>query len=199
MKLQTIGFLPNALTAAISRATAWVSVKGAVTKFMKMLSTPSSSRSTSMAARNSGPPAVATTSIGFSRAAWGSWVVLSRAIDASESFGTSRPAATRTSVAMTAGPPVFVMIPTRFPAGIGWVANAMAARDISSSSPKERMPVFSKISSVAMSTPASDPVWDEAALAPWTVRPAFIASTGFFAATSRATSRNSFGSENPSV
>ena len=107
------------------------------------------------------------------------------------------PEATRTSVAMTAGPPVLVMIPTRFPSGIGWVAKAMAARAISPSSVNERMPVFSKISSVAISTPAREPVWDEAALAPCTVRPAFMASTGFFAATSRAASRNSCGSEKP--
>ena len=115
----------------------------------------------------------------------------------SESFGTSSPQATSTSVAMTAGPPVLVMMPTRFPAGIGWVAKAMAARIISPSSVKERMPVFSKISSVAISTPAREPVWEEAALAPCSVRPAFMASTGFRAATSRATSRNSCGSEKP--
>jgi hypothetical protein len=81
--------------------------------------------------------------------------------------------------------------------GLG--GEAFAARTISSSFWKERMPVFSKISSVAMSTPASDPVWDEAALAPCSVRPAFMASTGFRTATPRAVSRNSRGSENPSV
>jgi len=58
---------------------------------------------------------------------------------------------------------------------------------------------FLNIRSVAISSFASPPVWEAAAFAPSSVRPAFMARTGFFAATSLATSINVSGSLKPST
>ena len=100
---------------------------------------------------------------------------------------------------MTAGPPVLVMMPTRLPFGIGWVANAAAAWIRWPSSRKDRIPAFLKMRSVAMSSLASPPVWEAAALAPSRVRPAFIARIGFWAATAVAVRMKLAGSRRPST
>ncbi len=142
---------------------------------------------------------MARTSTGLLTVASGYNFSFKRLLVFSERGGSSSPSATSISVAITAGPPVFVIIPTRFPFGMGWVAKAAAAWISSPSSLKVRMPAFLNIRSVAISSFASPPVWEAAALAPSLVRPAFMARTGFLAATSLATFMNVSGSLRPST
>ncbi len=125
---------------------------------MKMLSICSSSIITSMAARKCSAVAVASTSMGLWTEASGYSFSFKTSFALSERGGISRPALTSTSVAMTAGPPVLVIIPTRLPRGMGWVAKATAAWHNSPSSLKLSTPAFSKMRSVEISTRARPPV-----------------------------------------
>ncbi len=106
-------------------------------------------------------------STGFLTLASGGRNSRSAAMVASASAGSSSPWLSHASLAMIAGPPAFVTMPTRAPRGSGWFASSIATSNNSS------------IVSVRI-TP------DEAARAPERVRPLLTAAIGFFRATRRA-------------
>jgi len=87
---------------------------------------------------------------------------------------------------MIPGPPAFVRIATRGPFGTGWYARRSAVSKSSSIVSVRITPLCWKSAATAASDPARDPVWDDAARAPLTVRPLFTATIGFRRATRRA-------------
>ena len=150
-------------------------------------STPSSARSRGSAAAYSAAAAPATMSTGFATEASGTRTPRSALRVASERRASESPLATRKSVARIAGPPAFVRIPTRGPAGSGCVESARATSNISPTESTRRTPVCSRSASTATSGPASAPVCDAAARPPSAVRPAFTQTTGFVRVRRRAT------------
>jgi len=87
---------------------------------------------------------------------------------------------------MMAGPPAFVTMPMRAPRGSGWFASSMATSNSSSMVSVRMTPDCRHSASTAVSAPASEPVWLDAARAPERVRPLFTATIGFCRATRRA-------------
>lgn len=65
-------------------------------------------------------------STGLATLASGATAVRMRAWVSFESVGIWRPSSMQASVARMAGPPELVMMATRVPAGMGWLANADA-------------------------------------------------------------------------
>ena len=111
---------------------------------------------------------------------------------------SSRPAYSHASAAMMPGPPAFVRIATRFPAGTGWDSSRTAVSNSSSIVLVRITPLCRNSASTAASEPASAPVWDDAAREPPGVRPLFTAMIGFVRATRRASWVNLAGFPNDS-
>ena len=104
-----------------------------------------------------------------------SWRVLG------ESSASRRPRLTAVSVAMMAGPPALVRIPSRFPRGRGFLEKPRVKSKSSSTVFTRITPDCSRSASAAMSRPwraESAPVCDMAAFAPASVRPDFTARMG---------------------
>ncbi len=111
---------------------------------------------------------------------------------------TSSPSVAHASVAMIAGPPALVRMPTRFPRGGRWCAQAVASSNISLIESTRITPACSRSVSYAAPIPASAPVWENAARAPAAVRPDFTARIGFLRVTRRAIDRKRLGLPNDS-
>ena len=105
-----------------------------------------------------------------------------------DSAGMSRPLLISASVARMPGPPALVTTTTRLPFGKGWVDNALATSNSSSTVSTRITPVWLNSASTPTSRPARAPVCDDAALAPSVVRPDFTATIGLTRETSRAIS-----------
>ena len=116
-----------------------------------------------------------------------------------ESWTTSRPPASQASAHMIPGPPALVTIPTRRPAGMGWLASSEATSNSSARLSVRITPAWSNRASTVTSEAASRaPVWEEVALAPAAERPLLTASTGLVLATRRAMRANLRGLPNDS-
>jgi hypothetical protein len=100
---------------------------------------------------------------------------------------------------MIPGPPALVTIPTRRPAGTGWLASSEATAN---SSPKLSVRItpacWNRASTVTSEAASSAPVCDDVALAPAAERPLLTASTGLVLATRRAMRANLRGLPNDS-
>jgi len=99
---------------------------------------------------------------------------------------------------MIAGPPALVTMPTRAPCGSGWFASTIATSNSSSIVSVRITPDWWQSASTALSAPASEPVWLDAARAPALVRPLFTAAIGFVRPTRRAICVNRRGFPNDS-
>ncbi len=108
-----------------------------------------------------------------------------RVLDGSGS--TRNAAASHASAQEIPGPPAFVTMPIRFPAGSGWPASRAATSNSSPTVAVRITPAWRNSASTVESDAASSaPVWDMAARAPAAERPLFTAITGLRAATRRA-------------
>mmetsp|Transcript_41090 Transcript_41090/g.102637 ORF Transcript_41090/g.102637 Transcript_41090/m.102637 type:complete len:285 (+) Transcript_41090:1237-2091(+) len=103
------------------------------------------------------------------------------------------------SVASTPGPPAFVMITKRGPFGRFCFASVSATSNSSPMVSTRKTPARFMAASKMLSAPASEPVWDEAALAAASVRPALMTIKGFFSATSLAADRKARASPIASI
>ena len=112
---------------------------------------------------------------------------------ASVSGAISMPCVQIASVAIMPGPPELVTMATRLPRGTGQLANTLALAKRFSRLVSRITPHWRKSASAAWSVPASEPVCDEAALAPAADRPAFNAKTGFLRVKREAIRRKLLG------
>jgi hypothetical protein len=104
---------------------------------------------------------------------------------AGENRGRSSPSADRASAARMPGPPALVRIPTRRPAGSGWLAMRVATSNSSSSVSVRIIPVWRNRAETATSPLAMAPVWLLAARAPAWLRPDLTTTMGFLRFTRR--------------
>ena len=148
---------------------------------MRMISASStfgSSSTASTAASYRSDLASPMTSTGFLMLAADGKAFLSLAVVSSENRGISRPRLIAASVAITPGPPALVTIARALPLGMGWWASMFAVLNSSSIVSQRMMPASSNTASQMASSPASEPVWLDAASAPWGVLPDLIARIG---------------------
>jgi len=137
-------------------------------------------------------------STGFRTLASGARHARSFATVASPSSGTSSPCVSHASDAMIPGPPAFVTIPTRRPAGTGCVASSIATSNNSSIVFVRITPACAHSASTPAAAPASEPVCEDAARMPARVVPLFTATIGFVRPTRRAISMKRRGFPNDS-
>ena len=142
------GFAVPRLASKIARATPTGSSVIGGTKIVSTMSTPGSARTSGMAAAYSRAPAPATMSTGFATDASGTSSLRSASFVASESVASLSPLLTRKSVARIAGPPAFVTMATRPPAGSGCETSACATSNISATESTRSVPVSSSSASV---------------------------------------------------
>src|ERR1700694_2914318 len=109
----------------------------------------------------------------------------------SENGGTTRPFASHASAHRIAGPPALVRMPTRLPAGSGWLP---IRRAVSKSSARVSVRItpacWNSASTVTSEAESSAPVCEEVARLPACVRPPLTARIGLLWLTRRATRAN---------
>ena len=105
------------------------------------------------------------------------------------STGTSSPAATTASDAITPLPPPVVITPTRRPRGAGRARSAATASAISRGVQTRTAPHAAHIASTTAESPTRAPVWDSAARAPAADRPGASSTTGLPASRSASAAR----------
>ena len=189
--------LPRATAATLSRMSIGLESSG-VTLTTITRSAPSSASSASSARAYSLSPAEAIMSTGLPMLA--SAGRNERRVErvAGDSSAISSPRLTQASVAMIAGPPALVTIPTRSPAGSGQRSSARATPNSSSIVLARSTPHCSRNADTVTSAPAIAPVWLVAARAPSAVRPDLTTRIGFLRLTRLAISANLRGLPNDS-
>ncbi|MBA7680036.1 hypothetical protein ES703_88343 [subsurface metagenome] len=101
-------------------------------------------------------------------------------------MGTSIPYLPALSAAMALSPPPSDKIATRFPLGSGQLLSTAATSNSSSAFGTLIIPACLNAASTIMLSPASEPVWEAAALAPAAVSPTLRTTIGLFLTVSRA-------------
>ena len=144
--------------------------------------------------------AVAIMSTGLASEASAGRCSASAARTSSGSSGTSSPAASQASAHMIPGPPALVRMPTRGPAGSGWLPSRVAMSSSSASVSVRITPACSNSASTVTSEAESRaPVCEPVARSPATERPLLTTTIGISRPARRATREKRAGSLNDSM
>ncbi len=181
--------LPRATFVTLSRMSIGLESSG-VTLTTITMSIPSSSSSVARARAYSPSAADAIMSTGLPTLASAGRKEARVARVCSENVAISSPRLTQASVAMMAGPPALVTMPTRLPAGSGQRSSARTTPNSSSMVLARITPHCRRNADTVTSAPAIAPVWLVAARAPSAVRPDLTTRMGFLRLTRLAISVN---------